>query len=73
MLPHGEARTTLKTPHIHFKRGTPLRIILRDGQHIYDQYEDHGSGLIILRNRGKLLLKSVKAITIWKRGLTPSE
>lgn len=59
----------MKTPHTHYKRGTPVRIILRDGQHIYDHYEDHGSGLIVLRNHGKLQLKSVKAITIWKRGV----
>jgi hypothetical protein len=43
---------------------------LRNGQHIYDQYEDHGSGLIVLRKYGKLQLKTVKAITIWKQGVS---
>jgi hypothetical protein len=66
----GKARADLRTPHTHYKRGTPLRIILRDGQHIYDQYESHGSGHIILRERGKIQLKSVKAVTIWKGKLT---
>lgn len=59
----------LKTPHTHFRRGTPLRIILRDGKHIYDRYEDHGSGHILLRDYGKLQLRFVQAITIWKGGL----
>jgi len=63
-------RIPLKTPHTHFKRGTPLRIILRNGQHVYDQYEDHGSGMIVLRKHGKIQLKMVKAITIWKRGVS---
>jgi len=66
----GKARADLRTPHTHYKRGTPLRIILRDGQHIYDQYESHGSGHIVLRERGKIQLKSVKAVTIWKGKLT---
>jgi hypothetical protein len=48
----------VRTPHTHFKRGTPLRIILRDGGCIYDRYEDHGSGHILLRKSGKLELKS---------------
>ncbi len=58
----------MKTPHTHFKRGTPLRIILRDGTHIYDRYEDHGSGHILLREYGKLQLRLVQAVTIWKGG-----
>jgi hypothetical protein len=57
---------SLRTPHTHFKRGTPLRIILRDGRKIYDQFEGHGSGHIVLREYGKLQLRSVKAVTIWK-------
>ncbi len=57
---------SLKTPHTHFKRGTSLRIIFRDGRKICDEYEDRGSGLIVLRSHGKLQLKSVKAVTIWK-------
>jgi hypothetical protein len=64
------ARALLKTPHTHFKRGTPLRIILRDGQQIYDRYDEHGSGHIILREYGKLHLRLVKAVTIWKGGQT---
>ncbi len=68
-----KVRIALRTPHTHFKRGTPLRIILRDGRHIYDQFEDHGSGLIVLRNYGKIQLKLVKAITIWKRGIGTKE
>jgi len=56
----------MRTPHTHFKRGTPLRIILRSGQHLYDHYEDHGSGYMTLRKHGKLYLRSVKAVTIWK-------
>ncbi|MGB8477761.1 MAG: hypothetical protein WCE63_02835 [Acidobacteriaceae bacterium] len=61
----------MRTPHTHFKRGTPLRIILRDGQQIYDRYEGHGSGHIILREHGKLQLGLVKAVTIWKGGQVP--
>jgi hypothetical protein len=62
----------MKTPHTHFKRGTPLRVILRGGQHVYDQYEDHGSGYMILRKRGRLQLRSVKSVTIWKGGVSES-
>ena len=56
----------LRTPHTHFDRGTPLRVILRDGRILYDHYEDHGSGHIKLRKSGKLQLRLVKSVTIWK-------
>jgi hypothetical protein len=59
---------TLRTPHTHFKQGTPLRLILRDGRRLYDRYEGHGSGHIVLREHGKLPLNLVKAVTIWKGG-----
>ncbi len=58
----------MRTPHTHFRRATPLRIILRDGQRIYDRYGDHGSGYMVLREYGRLELKVVKAVTIWKGG-----
>ena len=58
----------MRTPHTHFKRGTPLHIILRSGDRLYDHYEDHGSGYMALRKYGKLYLRSVKAVTIWKGG-----
>jgi hypothetical protein len=63
----------VRTPHTHFKRGTPLRIILRDGRRIYDHYADHGSGHIVLREYGKLQLKWVQAVTIWKGGISDPE
>ncbi len=66
----GSTVSGMRTPHTHFKRGTPLRVILRSGQHVYDHYEDHGSGYMILRKHGKLQLRFVKAVTIWKRGVT---
>ena len=56
----------MKTPHTHFERGTRLRVILRNGEYLYDWYEDHGSGYMILRKYGKLQLKIVRAVTIWK-------
>lgn len=56
----------LRTPHTHFERGTPLRIILRDGRTLYDHYEDHGSGHMRLRKAGKLQLRLVKSVTVWK-------
>jgi len=62
----------MRTPHTHFKQGTPLRIILRDGQRIYDRYEEHGSGCIVLREYGKLQLRLVKAVTIWKGRVNPN-
>lgn len=56
----------LRTPHTHFERGTPLRIILRDGQILYDRFEDHGSGHMRLRESGKLQLNRIKSVTVWK-------
>jgi hypothetical protein len=61
--------SAVKTPHTHFMRGTPLRITLRSGERLYDHYEDHGSGYMTLRKHGKLHLKVVKAVTIWKGGV----
>ena len=46
--------------------GTGLRLILRDGRRVYDRFEGHGSGHIVLREHGKLALNLVKAVTIWK-------
>ena len=59
----------MKTPHTHYKRGTPLRVILRCGKHLYDHFEEHGSDHITLRRHGRLELKIVKAVTIWKGGI----
>jgi len=60
----------VKTPHTHFERGTQLRVILRKGEWLYDRYEDHGSGYMILRKYGKLHLRFVRAVTIWKGHIT---
>ncbi len=60
----------MKTPHTHFERGTQLRVILRNGEYLYGRYEDHGSGHMILRRHGKLHLKFVKSVTIWKGRIT---
>lgn len=50
--------------HTHYKRGTPLYIIMKSGETIEGKFFDHGSGNITLADGKKIDLGDVRSVSI---------
>lgn len=56
----------MKTPHTHYPKGSHVHVTLRDGSKIDDIFEDHLSGVIVLRKYGRVRLRNVRAMSFRK-------
>lgn len=61
------------TLHTSTYKGKRILIILKDGRKIIDKFKDKKSGMIITENHGKIKTDTIKAMTIYKGGPTPSD
>ncbi|HOX40783.1 MAG TPA: hypothetical protein PK263_01150 [bacterium] len=50
--------------HTHYKRGTPLYIILKNGGIIEGKFHDHGSGHIVLEGGQKVEISEIRSVSI---------
>lgn len=49
--------------HTHYHKGTPLYIILRNGETLEGKFQDHKSGCIILEGGKKVLLSNIRSMS----------
>lgn len=52
-----------KATHTEFRKGTKVSVKMRDGRIIRDRYEEKKSGVVILRDQGRVQLSEVQNIT----------
>ena len=53
-------------PHTSFRKGKRVIVTLSDGNKIIDKYVESKSGVVILERTGRLSLKKVRVITIFR-------
>jgi hypothetical protein len=56
----------MRTPHTAFSKGTTIRIKLRSGEVFIDKFEDAKSGVMILRERGRISKRTILSCSIYK-------
>lgn len=58
----------MKAPHTATNRGKRVRVVLKDGTRIDDRFLDRSDRWIVLRHRGRVMKRDVKAFIILKGG-----
>ena len=55
----------MRTPHTGFKKGTTIRIVMRNGIVYIDKFVDKKSGVVILKTL-RIPIKDIRVISIYK-------
>lgn len=61
----------MNNPHTHFRQNQKVLVILRDGSRFYDRFFEHRSNFIVLVERGKLAIATIRAIQIPRGSMRP--
>ena len=56
----------MRTPHTTFTKNLKLIVIMRDGQRFIDRYVGKKSGVVLLKKLGRVSLKLIRVIGIYK-------
>jgi len=56
----------MRTPHSSYKKGTKLRIVLRNGYILEDTFIDKKSGALLLKSIPRISMKDIKTVGILK-------
>lgn len=55
-----------KCPHTDFKKRQKLMVTMNDGHRYLDKFVEKKSGVVILADSGRVSLRGVRAITIFR-------
>ena len=61
------------TVHTTFKKGTKIFVILKDGEKFHDYYEGKKNKFIFLRDRGKVLIKSLRSTGFFRNKIVDKD
>jgi hypothetical protein len=56
----------MRTPHTAFKKGTTIRVVMRDGTVHIDKFIDKKSGVVVLKTHGRIPIEDIRVISIYK-------
>lgn len=56
----------IMTAHTEFRKGVSVFVHMKDGKKFYDRYEEKKSSYVFLKDAGKVKIKDVRAISVFR-------